>query len=327
MTLAAVGVERYALHGFGLRISGEPRVVEAIDTRLGMLPRTGGNPAADLDFEFASVSEDGPRADCRDGELRSLFRHPRGGVDYDPIDDRLYLHADEHLRAVCEPEAGRMRVVFSHLLEGDLWLLAHPFLTAGLLESLKRRGLFNLHAAGLSRGGRGLLIAGASGSGKSTLSVGLALAGFDFLGDDTLFLSETAGSLRAYAFPDEVDVTETTLGFFPSLRHLREAPRRPGWPKWSFRADTVLGASRATACEPAALVFPRVTGATHTRIEPMRPQEALIELIENVLVTEHRSAQAHLGVLAQLTASIPCYRVWSGSDMGELVQMVGDLVA
>jgi hypothetical protein len=49
---------------------------------------------------------------------------------------------------------------------------------------------FMLHAALLSRGGRGLLICGDSGAGKTTLSVSLLTAGFDYHADDVVWIGE-----------------------------------------------------------------------------------------------------------------------------------------
>ena len=71
--------------------------------------------------------------------------------------------------------------------------------------------------------GQGLLFTGASGAGKSTLTVALLRAGFGLLGDDTLFLTQNEEGIRALAFPDEVDVTEQTIGFFPELSAFSDA--------------------------------------------------------------------------------------------------------
>jgi len=70
-------------------------------------------------------------------------------------------------------------------------LATHPLLTIALVETMKRFGRFPLHAAGLARQGKGVLVPGASGSGKSTTSVALVRAGFDFLSDDTVFLTSS----------------------------------------------------------------------------------------------------------------------------------------
>ena len=83
----------------------------------------------------------------------------------------------------------------------------------------------------------------------------------------------------------------------------------------------------AWICEPAALVFPRITRAGASRLEPIPAHEALMELLPNVLLTEPRACQAHLDALAQVTSVIPCYRLWTGDDFDELPALLGDLIA
>ena len=80
--------------------------------------------------------------------------------------------------------------------------------TLPFIETMKRRGLYNLHAAGLCKGERALLLPGSSGSGKSTLTLALLRAGWGFISDDMVFLKQ--GDSRVLAFPDEIDFTEKT---------------------------------------------------------------------------------------------------------------------
>ena len=110
-----------------------------------------------------------------------------------------------------------------------------------LVELLKRRERYSLHAAGFCVGGRGLLLPGTSGAGKSTLSLALLRAGCSFLGDDTLFLAAGPDGLRVMAFPDEVDITDETAGFFPELHGLLRRPKPSGGPKRQILAEEVYG--------------------------------------------------------------------------------------
>jgi hypothetical protein len=284
----------------------------------------GPDQRTDLQFHFSS---DAAHSDWRPGQaLRPVYEPERGEVLYDDANDRLHL-AFDHIRALCDPVQGVTRVSVCGEEWADRWLLSHPVLTLPLLEMLKRRGLYNVHAAGLSRGGRGLLVAGSSGAGKTTLTIALARAGFDFLSDDMVFLSTQRGALRVHAFPDEVDVTDTTAQFFPELRPLLSRPRQPGWPKRSFRLETIYNTNVAWTCEPAALVFPRITRTATSRLEPIPANEALLELLPNVLLTEPRACQAHLAALAQVTSATPCYRLWTGDDFDALPDLLGDLIA
>jgi hypothetical protein len=210
---------------------------------------------------------------------------------------------------------------------GDPVLATHPLLTIALLETMKRFGRFPLHAAGLSLNGRGVLVAGASGAGKSTLSVTLLRAGFDFLSDDTVFVGSTADGLLVSGFPDEVDVTETTISMFPELRHLAGVPMRPGRDKHGFRVEDVFGVMPLTECRPAVLIAPRVEPGSGPELEALSPSEALFELMPNVLLTHPVPTQSHLDMLAELVRTVPCYSFRPGSDHGAAAECLAKLVA
>jgi hypothetical protein len=316
--------QRYSLAGLQLSVSAEPVLAAALDARLQALTSLHSSDRADLRFAFV----DGQASDIQrpSGPVRHIYEPSDGEVLYAVESDRVYLELGDRVRAVCDPVDGVTRVAFEQPRPFDRWLLSHPVLTLPLLESMKRRGLFGVHAAGLARDGRGLLIGGSSGAGKSTLALALARAGFDFLGDDTLFLSTTDDGVCAHAFPDQVDVTTNTVGFFPELSHLLTGPRLPGWPKWSFRAEDVYPISISWTCAPAVLILPCVTDTPTSRLEPLSPPEALLELVPNILLTEPTACQAHLETLARLTNQASCFRLWTGLDFEALPLLLGNLL-
>ena len=86
-----------------------------------------------------------------------------------------------------------------------------------------------------------MLVPGTSGAGKSTLTVTLVRAGFDFLSDDTVFLTPDDDGIVVSGFPDEIDVTEGTIAMFPELHHLERVPLALGREKHGFRVDEVFG--------------------------------------------------------------------------------------
>ena len=297
----------YSFHGLRLRVSAPDEVRRAFHARFASLP-ADGDGAPDLHFEV----QPGPLE--RPERARTVYEPPDGEVVYDDERDLLYLRQGR-VSALCEPAAGRVRLSAPSTGE-DLWVLSHPLLSVPMMELLKRRGLFGVHAAGASLDGRALVLAGTSGSGKSTLSVALARAGFGFLGDDTLFLHKE----RVLAFPDEIDLTEESAGFFPDLQL---APSPAGWRKRQLRADS---ARIVWESEPAVLVFPRVSGRPRSELRPVDSGEALLELAPNVLLTEPSSSQAHLDALAGLAKASRCFRLETGTDLDEAVGLLRELM-
>lgn len=317
----------YTFHGLKLRVDAPPNagkihgeILGSFHARLAALPADGSGPA-DIHLEIQAGSR---HLLERPESARTVYDPPMGEVVYDDAGDRLYLEHGPRLRALCEPAAGRATFSVLEPEAEDLWVLSHPLLSVPLLELCKRRGLFGVHAAGASLNDRALVLAGTSGSGKSTLSLALARSGFDFLGDDTLFLSRQP-NLRILAFPDEVDLTEQTVSFFPEIVPWL-APQPVGWRKRQLRAEEAFGARIAWECEPAVLVFPRVSGRPRSELRPIDSGEALFELAPNVLLTEPRSSQAHLDALAELARLSRCYRLETGTDLDEAVRLLRELM-
>ena len=177
-----------------------------------------------------------------------------------------------------------------------LQMATHSLFNLCLFELLKRRGRYNIHAAGLSIGGQGLLFTGVTGAGKSTLTVALLRAGFGLLGDDTLFLTQGEEGIRALAFPDEIDVTEQTLGFFSELSAFSDV-RKNLRNKTQIAAERVYQTGWVESCIPRVLLFPQVANTATSVLKPIDPEQALMELATNIMLTETRSSQAHLDAL------------------------------
>lgn len=301
----------YAFHGLTLEVSVP---IEAVHARFASLPPSGEAP--DLRFEL------GANGFHRPAGARTVYDPPAGEVLYHDGDDLLYLEHGPRLRVLADPGAGRVGFVVGEVEGEELWILSHPLLSVPMMEVLKRRGLFGVHAAGAALSGRALVLAGTSGSGKSTLSLALARAGFDFLGDDTLFLARRPEGLRVLAFPDEIDLTDESAGFFPEVA----TRTTPGWRKRQLRAEEAFGARIAWECGPAVLVFPRVSGRSRSELRPVDAGEALLELAPNVLLTQPGASQAHLDALAELARASRCYRLETGTDLAEAAALLRGLL-
>ena len=304
-------------HGLRLEVSAEdPGVRATVLDRVRRLPPAPPG-AADLAFGYDAAPIARP-----DGDGRPVYDPVRGEVLHFDSADLLYLDLGDGVRALCDPERGRVHVGAAR---PDPFLLSHPLFTLPLLELAKRRGLYGVHAAALARGGRGLLVAGTSGAGKSTLTIALLRGGFDYLGDDLVFLTRRDGALRGLGLAEDLDVTERTVGFWPELAaHVRDGV--PGAPKRRLAPEEALGASVVSECEPRAIVFPRIAGTAKSRFETMTAGEALRELAPNVLLTERASAQAHLSALGALAASCTCVRLHTGRDFDALPDTLGALL-
>ncbi len=85
------------------------------------------------------------------------------------------------------------------------------FMDILLIEWLKNRGFYFIHASGVCSGGRAFLFIGPSGSGKSTASLIGAYSGLDFLGDDLIILKKSESGFYAYSYNVNVKVNRDIM--------------------------------------------------------------------------------------------------------------------
>lgn len=141
-----------------------------------------------------------------------------------------------------------------------------------------------------------------------------------------IFLTRGEGGLRALAFPDEIGITDETAGLFPELHFLLSLPKTNDWPKHQLKVEEIYPADLVFECQPRVLVFPRIANTAQSVVKSMDPDEAFLELMPNVLLTEARASQAHLDILAELVRECQCYRLETGHDFETLPMLLRDLL-
>jgi hypothetical protein len=311
-------MRNYGFHGLNLKVTSSAAIASCLDARFQMLP-SNGTCAETISFNFESVSNArAHRFEKPPGRGKPFYQLEEGEASYFEAKDQLYLCYEDRVRVLCNPGAGSACFSVLEPEIDNLWLATHLLFTICLVELLKRRGLYSLHAGGLSANGKCLLIPGTSGAGKSTLTVASVRANFDYMSDDMVFLVGRAEGFRVLAFPEEVDVSEQTATFFPELSFLVGAPKRSGWRKKQIHPMQVYGAKVAPEARPAAVVIPRIAKSESSVVTRMDPDEALLEMVPNVLLTEANSCRAHLDALSELVTSTPCYRLETGRDFDQL---------
>jgi hypothetical protein len=308
----------YGFHNLNLRVLSSAAIATCLNSRFQILP-TNEESAETIYFDFESVSNaKRHRFGKPSGRARSFYDLESGDASYFAAEDQIYLCCDDRIRVLCNPGSGDAWFSVLEPEIDNLWLASHLLFTICLIEMLKRRGLYSLHAGGFSANGKCLLIPGTSGSGKSTLTVASLRANFDYMSDDMVFLVDRPDGFRVLAFPEAVDVSDQTASFFPELSFLLSSPKRPGWRKRQIHPIQVYGAKVATEARPAAIVIPRIAKAETSVVSRMDPDEALLEMVPNVLLTEANSCRAHLEALSQLVKSTPCYHLETGRDFDQL---------
>ena len=217
----------------------------------------------------------------------------------------LGLVADEDNHAFLNLALGTTFARVSRAAVSNALYFRYHFLESLALVLISSMYAPALHAACVSRYGRGLLLCGRSGAGKSTLSYACARAGFTYTSDDSSYLildslggpaARIAGDSRKFRFRPE------TRELFPELRQRELTPRLEGKPSIVVPASDLSGL--ITADETAIhdiLLLKRAPIATATLV-PIATTEALATLEESLypvgeIRTQHIAAVRRLSSL------------------------------
>jgi hypothetical protein len=196
-----------------------------------------------------------------------------------------------------------------------------------LIELLRGRGLYTIHATALEKNGRGILIPGNSGRGKTTTFISLLRSGYQYLSDDHPLFRDAGDHVELLPFPIKINVTEDTIAFFPELRDAPDHLLHPRFPKRAFYAEEVYPTSIGACCWPALVLFPQVVDAPRSHLEPL-PKSRAMELLlpQALLVYDAEVARREFQVLAKLVQQVDCYRLQFGRDILDLPKLITPLL-
>jgi hypothetical protein len=195
-------------------------------------------------------------------------------------------------------------------------------LQIALTLALREHRLFHLHAAALVHpAGAGVFVVGGSGAGKTTTTLALLEAGYDYLGDDCLFLRRDAeGRAEALAFPRAFHLGPATLGAFPRIAPLAGPPggrgdKRPVDPRRAYPGRE--RASLAARQGATLAIFPTIGDAEVTGIAPLAKAEAFGHLLASsaaLVIDGIAGREENLGLLRDLGDAAICREIRLGRD-------------
>ena len=274
-------------------------------------PSAGVTPDATIEFR----RDDGLRS--FDGNF-DRFEVPGGG--YCHTDGRSSLFDFESSRVVIHPHPSRRTEIFVKE-KLDLSRAEHlQVFNYAISASLRRCGIYELHSAGVldPQTRAGVMVVGPSGSGKSTITLQLAAAGWPYLTDDILLLSEENGKVEARPLRRAFAVTESSVSasghsvLADSMRGLRF-----GESKKRFSPHDFFASGFASSCVPGMIYFPAVTHDQETRIRALSQSETMIRLVKMCpwASYDRGTGSTHLQILATLARQCEAYELDAGLDV------------
>jgi hypothetical protein len=196
-----------------------------------------------------------------------------------------------------------------------------------LIELLRCRGLYTIHATALEKDGCGILIPGNSGRGKTTSFISLLRAGYRYLSDDHPLIRDAGTHVDLLPFPIKINVTDETIAFFPELRNAAETVLHPGFSKRGFYAEKLYPTSIGECCRPALMLFPQVVDAAYSSLEQLPKSRALDMLLPHaLLVYDSTAARSQFQVLAKMVQQVDCYRLHFGRNILDLPNLITPLL-
>jgi hypothetical protein len=199
--------------------------------------------------------------------------------------------------------------------------------------ALRRSGMYQFHAGCVLAPDRtrGILLVGDSGCGKSTLTATLIHNGWRFVSDDNLLLRDTpsgivAWALRRYFTFDESTIDACKLRQFPDAIGTRVPGDRD---KVRFYARRAFPQSFVETCMPGVILFPTVGAEPQTRIEPVKPGDALARLLRQCpwATCDTAAAPGHVQALTNLIKQTRSYSVVTGRDVFDDPSSIPSLIS
>ena len=214
----------------------------------------------------------------------------------------ISIVADGHNQAVCDLKTG---FAFAWLTEDALWDRAYAryhFIEAVALLLISTFYATPVHAACVSRHGRGLLLCGESGAGKSTLAYACARSGWTFTSDDSTYLKHHASELRVVGNSHQLRFRPSARDLFPEIRDRGITPRAEGKPSIEVPTAELPGIVTADETLVHHIIFLKRVTTAHADLRSL-PKEAAQQYFQQYLQLPGRIQERQAEALKKISAA------------------------
>jgi hypothetical protein len=186
-----------------------------------------------------------------------------------------------------------------------------------------------IHAGLVSKGGKGVVLAGTGGSGKSTSALSCLLGGYTYLSDDRVGLEAVGdGSFNGHSLYASSFVDPDHLQRFPLLRRGAVQGKYPKEDKMLVLLSQFFPSSLGVSCRIRAVALPRVAEGPGSRFFSVSKGDALLGLAPSSLIVGQISSGVRgFGLMARLVDSVPCYRLELGTVVEEIPSRVDEMLS
>jgi hypothetical protein len=291
----------------------EPLPLEARLHPLGYPLEVATNDQRVLDAAAESWGMFRAEFDARPVRMHVAVERRRGSVPLKPPVFRAQRHlmsiiASPENFAVCDLEAGFSYCWLSEDAAADsVWMRFH-FLEAMVYVSLTQAHLTPVHAACVSRKGRGVLLCASSGTGKTVLSYACARAGWTFTADDVSFVVRGSDRREVLGRPYSFRFKASAAELFPELKGRPVMPDASGQMLAEVKCGETAGIGTATCCHVDHLVLLERREHGSAELQPIDGREALERMMSEIPLYQSHVREEQRASLQRLV-SAPVHRL------------------
>jgi hypothetical protein len=171
-----------------------------------------------------------------------------------------------------------------------------------------------IHAGAIAKNGKGVLITGPSGSGKSTSCLNLLRAGYDYLGDDYVWV-ELGEKIRVFTLYQTAKIeTENLDKNFSDWNQYIKNKDTYREQKAIFHIKDLFPKAGISDAIIKAILLPTVTNQDKTSFEKTNPTQALMSMAPTTLHHLPHNRQSSYQKIMSISSRLPSYRWHLGTD-------------
>jgi hypothetical protein len=206
----------------------------------------------------------------------------------------------------------------SQLVEGGWWPEIEDLVSLVVTTGWRRAAWVPIHAAGLVKGNRGLLVCASSRGGKTTFSLAMARRRWRLVGDDKLLVGRREERPIVAAVKHTLNLDPAAGEWFAEVGDLTHLPIYSEWsPKRRVELSSIFEDAAAAVMLPShVVVLTRVTRGGEVRVARLDAAERISALLHQTVVpTEPKLARFITATLATLASSLQGVRVEIPDDV------------
>jgi hypothetical protein len=187
------------------------------------------------------------------------------------------------------------------------------------------RGILPIHASGIAREGRALILLGVGGSGKTTTALALAQRGWELLGDDRCFLYRDGTQIKVASLYATIFLTSESLlrlkaGDWPNLGDSHHGKHARSLPSTARMAETanLVGA-----------VWVSPDAHSPYKLQPLSRRQALVpwQFALSPVLQTHGPSPALLNDLSDFSQTVMAWRMGLNWDFDQIDKVFRDAVS